>query len=75
MDARMTPFRLRLGRDFILLREDDGGIEIESGARLSPGRTVEILVAEQARRALVSSWWLVGVGSAGPVYRGACHWA
>ncbi len=70
----MSPFRLRAGRDFVLLHEGEDGVEIESGARLSPGRPIEILSAGRARRALVWSWWLVGLGSSGPVYRGACRW-
>jgi hypothetical protein len=74
MGTGVSPFRLRTGRDFVLLREDDTGVEIESGARLSPGRVVEILAPDRTRRAVVWSWWLVAVGSSGPIYRGACRW-
>jgi hypothetical protein len=70
----MSPSRLRAGRDFVLLREDDSGVEIESEARLSPGRVIELLSPERTRRAVVWSWWLVAVGSDGPIYRGACRW-
>jgi hypothetical protein len=74
MGSRVSPFRLRTGRDFVVLYEDDDGIEIESDARLSPGRAIEILSPERTRRAVVWSWSLVALGSAGPIYRGACRW-
>ena len=68
--------RLRIGPEARILREDDTGIEVESEARLAPGRMVLVRrsAGDEGRVALVLAWRLVEMASAGPVYRGCCRW-
>lgn len=70
--------RLRLGRDAEVLVEDGDGVELESAARLAPGRHVEIVRAQGARASVVSavveSWRVTQFSRAGPIYRGYCRW-
>lgn len=68
--------RLQLGRDARVLREDEDEVELESTARLAPGRAVLMFRTgnDEGRVAVVCGWRLVRVGSQGPVYRGCCRW-
>ena len=71
--------RLVIGRDAEVIRETDDGVEVEARVRLRPGFVIEVAprVAGGAGRsgaALVWSWRLLAVGSAGPTYRGICRW-
>lgn len=65
---------IRIGVDAVVVRTLADGLEIESRTRLAPGRPVDIAVAGQSRRAMVSSWCLVSMGSDGAWYRGRCLW-
>jgi hypothetical protein len=72
---------VRLGRDVRLLVERADGLELEGRARLAPGRPVDIVLAsatgggaDTVRPAVVWTWTLVRVGSAGALYRGLCRW-
>lgn len=78
----VTPSRRRVlvGRDATILREGFNGLTLEGRARLAPGRLVDVVLptplhARPAiRRARVSTWELVSLGSDGPLYRGFCRW-
>jgi hypothetical protein len=74
----MIRLRIRIGRDAIVVGEDDHGIEIESTARLAPGRDVEIVTSpgpdRQPRCAIVDSWQIARLDTPGPTYRGYCKW-
>jgi hypothetical protein len=77
MGDRVTRLRVQLGRDLVVVGEDNEGVELEGRARLSPGRTVEVVRAGSAlvvRTATVASWCLVRMGSDGATYRGFCRW-
>jgi len=76
MGASVMRTRLRIGPEARILREDETGIEVESEARLAPGRIVLVLRSgrDEGRVAFVLAWRLVDMGSAGPVYRGCCRW-
>lgn len=71
--------RLVLGRDAVILRETAEGIELDGRVRLRPGSVVDVVPApgvwNRSRGfALVWTWRLRAVGSAGPIYRGLCRW-
>jgi hypothetical protein len=75
----MSRSRICLGRDALLLSEDEAGVEVQSAVRLAPGRWVELITEHgarpRARQAFVWSWWLVWLGSSGPLYRGTLRWS
>jgi hypothetical protein len=74
----MTRPRIHLGRDLVVVEEDDQGVQLEGERRLSPGRTVEVVregPALAVRVALVSSWQLIAMGRGRPRYRGYCRWS
>lgn len=78
MGGRVTT-RVWLGRDAYLVAQRPDGLELEGRARLRPGYIVEIIgfgdgAGGSRRQAVVWSWALKRVGSAGHVYRGFCRW-
>ena len=85
----MTPSRILIGRDAIVVRELPEGLDLAGRVRLRPGYFVDVVFAPQAqdgralRRAFVWSWVVVSLGSpakagasgsGGPLYRGICRW-
>jgi hypothetical protein len=69
--------RIVIGRDLLLLTEDEEGLVAEGTCRLSPGRTVEVIAdtaQANGRVARIWTWQLVRVGRSGPVFRGRCRW-
>jgi hypothetical protein len=72
----MTCRRLRLGLDAVVIGEDRDGIELESRARLMPGRWIDLLLdaGHTQRRAFVWTWRVASLGSDGVTYRGSCRW-
>ena len=80
MDRGLGCHRLVLGRDLVLLGEDEHGVEVEGRERLRPGRDVEIVRPSGApsdaavRRALVHSWCVARLGAEGTTFRGVCRW-
>lgn len=69
--------RVVIGKDAVVVTEDEQGLELECGVRLSPGRLVDVsrtAGTRTARTAMVWSWRLVRMGSSGPRYRGYCCW-
>jgi len=80
MDRGIGCHRLVLGRDLVLIAENEEGIEVEGCARLRPGRDVEIVPpvgaprAGEARRAVVHAWCVVRLGADGIRFRGVCRW-
>lgn len=81
MDRRLTRQRVRLGMTTRVVAEDPDGIALEGESRLWPGREVDLVFSALVvpppapRRAVVWSWRFVGMGNAGPLYRGYCRWA
>lgn len=76
----MKPGRVYLGRDVDVICETRDGVELAGPLRLRPGFVVDLITARPnltpgpSRPALVMSWWIRGVGSSGPRYRGFCRW-
>ena len=75
----MTRARIEIGREVLAVSEAEGGIELKGRVRLLPGRPVEVVTRAQdkspvIRRAVVDSWRIVELGSAGPLYLGTCRW-
>jgi len=76
----MRAQRIVLGRDVRLVNETADGIDLEGGARLRPGHVVEVVREAtpgrhpEVRIALVCSWAVRSLGSAGPSYGGFCRW-
>ena len=74
----MIRARVEIGRDVQSVAENRDGIELTGRIRLHPGRPVDVVMRQAGnpfiRRAVVFSWRVVELGSAGPIYRGACHW-
>jgi hypothetical protein len=76
----MSTQRVVLGRDVSLRAETAEGVDLEGAARLRPGRPVEIVREghpgdlPRVRLALVCSWAVRSLGSAGPTYGGFCQW-
>jgi hypothetical protein len=70
--------RVEIGRHVERVTESQEGIELTGRVRLHPGRPVDIVTAPLGvplvRRAVVSSWRVVVLGSSGPIYRGMCRW-
>jgi hypothetical protein len=71
--------RLVIGRDAELVRETPDGVELAGRTRLRPGFLVEVAARPEGRGspggvALVWTWRLHAVGSAGPIFRGFCRW-
>jgi len=78
----MTGQRVRIGHEVRVVGERPNGVELEGTARLSPGSSIEMILAPAGekgapttRRATVCSWNVVRVGSGGPVFRGLCTWS
>lgn len=79
----MTDMALRIGRQRIalggglrLVECRDRELWLEGGLRLRPGQVVALAghwPAGITGEARVTSWRLVSVGRAGPVYRGCCQ--
>jgi hypothetical protein len=76
----VTLGRVRVGRDVLVLDEDEDRIYLEGSCRLRPGHPV-VIVSPAAddqpvliRTAVVWSWRLVRVGSGRPLYEGICQW-
>jgi hypothetical protein len=72
---------VRIGRDVRVVAERPDGLELEGPARLSPGRTIDIVLADgegggqaAVKPALVRSWYVIRVGRTGATYRGRCCW-
>jgi hypothetical protein len=75
----MTGYRFHVGRDVIVVRDDESGVEVEGRSRLPPGRVVRLTgvagAARNGRLAVVTTWRVIRLGhSAGPTYRGYCEW-
>jgi hypothetical protein len=74
----MIRARIEIGRNVESVAETHEGIELTGRLRLHPGRPVDVVTRPLGvpliRRAVVSSWRVVALGSAGPIYRGTCHW-
>jgi hypothetical protein len=82
----MTTWRVMVGRDVNVVREMPDGLDLAGRVRLRPGHSVDVIFPPEAhgrrvsRRALVLSWAVVSLGSAGtagspgPLYRGICRW-
>lgn len=74
----MIAHSCHIGRGLSLLAEHEDGVDLEGTCRLAPGRIVMLFglapVPARGRRAYVTTWRLVGVGSAGLIYRGTCDW-
>ena len=71
--------RLAIGRDLLLVSENDEGVEVEGRTRLRPGRDIELARGALdngmvVRRAVVFSWRVVRVESGGVLFRGFCRW-
>jgi hypothetical protein len=79
VDRSVTCRRIQVGRQLRVIRETADEVELEGAMRLSPGRTIEIVVGPGetppvVRPASVLSWSVVRLGKEGPMYRGACRW-
>jgi len=76
----MTSRRIHVGRDVRLVGESDEGVDLEGVTRLRPGETVELVRPDPAgrpqpgRKAEVYTWFVVRVGSDGPMFAGHCIW-
>jgi hypothetical protein len=74
--VRRHPFCV--GVDLLVLRDDEGGLEVEGYPRLRPGRVVRLTGLDRSehsgRLALVATWCMVKLGADGPFYRGYCEW-
>jgi hypothetical protein len=76
----MTSRRVHIGRDVRLLEQTDEGIDLEGPARLRPGQMVDLILPGEAgcpgagRRAEVLTWFVVRLGSGGPLFAGHCSW-
>jgi hypothetical protein len=80
VDRGLTHARLAVGRDLLVITEQDDGVEVEGRARLRPGRDVELVYGPVPgalplmRRACVHTWRVVRVGRDGVLFRGFCRW-
>ena len=81
MGPAVTRQRVRIGRDVRVVAERPDGLELEGPARLSPGRAIDIVLADEQRSgeaavkpAFVRSWYVIRVGRTGATYRGRCCW-
>lgn len=74
----MIRARVEVGRHVERVGETHDGIELTGRLRLHPGRPVDVVTRPLGtpliRRAVVSCWRIVALGSGGPIYRGTCHW-
>ena len=76
----MTSRRVHVGRDVRLLEQTDEGIDLEGATRLRPGQMVDLVMPGEAgrlgagRRAEVLTWFVVRLGSGGPMFAGHCTW-
>ena len=74
----MIRSRVEVGRHVDSVAETRDGIELTGRIRLHPGRPVDVVTRPLGtpviRRAVVDSWRVVALGSAGPIYRGMCRW-
>jgi hypothetical protein len=76
----MTSRRVHVGRDVRLLDQTDEGIDLEGPTRLRPGQMVDLILPGEAgrpslgRRAEVLTWFVVRLGSGGPMFAGHCSW-
>jgi hypothetical protein len=76
----MTARRVQVGRDVRLLEQTDEGVDLEGPTRLRPGQMVDLVLADDTgrpiagRRAEVLTWFVVRLGSGGPMFSGHCTW-
>jgi hypothetical protein len=76
----MTPRRVQIGRDVRLLEQTEEGIDLEGPTRLRPGQLVDLVIPDAdgkssiGRRAEVLTWFVVQLGSGGPMFAGHCSW-
>ena len=66
--------RLALGRELRLISADEDVLWLESGMRLRPGQSVELIgswpLPVGDSRARVVHWRVIRLGAEGPIYRG-----
>jgi hypothetical protein len=72
--------RIQVGTHTRVIGETPDGVQLESFARLRPGQLVDLLMDRQggsdrsSRRACVTTWSVLRLGTEGTVYHGVCRW-